>query len=436
MKKTLSLPKAPIGMMNRHKKTNPAEMNKILSQHFNAFKQAAAQGDYAKAYQHVKKAVNLVPQHSGALSDLAYTELRLRRYDDAYQHYMQAIKASGSNVNTNLYDGLTEVCHHLNKKEEKIKFGRLAISTKKELTKNEPALNIPPHKPVPFSPNPQENIIAFSLFVANPRYCETSILNTKLAQEIYPEWTCRFYIDDTVPELVQKRLQANGAQVVHVSSTQKQLSGLFWRFLVMDDPLVKRFLIRDADSIVSYREKAAVDAWLKSDQWFHLMRDSYSHTELILAGMWGGCSGIFHNIEAHVRDYVATGKYPDNRVIDQHYLRYRVWPTLKQSVLVHDSQQFDENGVDFPAYESASMQNDPDNFHVGMDNGSPVVTTAVTHPTAEKVYWVVFDENHDEVCRYDAIVSKSRNIEVNLPHAFAKKIQLQQWKLQVYPYEN
>ncbi|MER8055554.1 tetratricopeptide repeat protein, partial [Acinetobacter pittii] len=87
-------------------------------------------------------------------------------------------------------------------KEEKIKFGRLAISTKKELTKNEPTLNIPTHKPVPFSPNPQENIIAFSLFGANPRYCETSILNTKLAQEIYPEWTCRFYVDESVPELV------------------------------------------------------------------------------------------------------------------------------------------------------------------------------------------------------------------------------------------
>lgn len=436
MKKTLSLPKAPIGMINRHKKTNPAEMNKILNQHFNAFKQAAAQGDYVKAYQHVKKAVSLVPGHPGALSDLAYTELRLRRYDDAYQHYMQAIKVSGSNVNTNLYDGLTEVCHHLNKKEEKIKFGRLAISTKKELTKNEPTLNIPTHKPVPFSPNPQENIIVFSLFGANPRYCETSILNTKLAQEIYPEWTCRFYVDESVPELVQQRLLANGAQVVHVSPTQKQLSGLFWRFLVMDDPVVKRFLVRDADSIVSYREKAAVDAWLKSDQWFHLMRDSYSHTELILAGMWGGCTGIFHNIEAHIRDYVATGRYPDNRVIDQHYLRYCIWPTLKQSVLVHDSQQFDENNADFPVYESASMQNDQDNFHVGMDNGSPVVTTAVNHPTAEKVYWILFDENHDEVCRYDAIVSKNRNIEVNLPHAFAKKIQLQQWKLQVYPYEN
>lgn len=105
-------------MVNRHKKNNPAEMNKILSQHFNAFKQAAAQGDYAKAYQHVKQAVSLVPKHPGALSDLAYTELRLGRYNEAYQHYLQAIQASGTNVNTNLYDGLTEVCHHLNKKKK------------------------------------------------------------------------------------------------------------------------------------------------------------------------------------------------------------------------------------------------------------------------------------------------------------------------------
>ncbi len=164
MKKTLSLPKPPIGMINRHKKNNPAEMNKILNQHFNAFKQAAAKGDYAKAYQHVKQAVNLVPKHAGALSDLAYTELRLGRYNDAYQHYLQAIQASGAIVNTNLYDGLTEVCHHLNKKEETIKFGRLAIATKKELAKSEPVLAIPDQVPLTFSANPQENIIAFSLF--------------------------------------------------------------------------------------------------------------------------------------------------------------------------------------------------------------------------------------------------------------------------------
>ncbi|MDA2253436.1 hypothetical protein PDM88_29810, partial [Bacillus cereus] len=162
----------------------------------------------------------------------------------------------------------------------------------------------------------------------------------------------------------------------------------------------------------------------------------YSHTELILAGMWGGCTGIFHNIEAHIRDYVATGRYLDNRVMDQHYLRYCIWPTLKQSVLIHDSQQFDSEAIDFPVYDLALMQNDSENFHVGMNDGSPVIATAVAHPTAQRVCWVLLDENQVEVCRYDAIVSNSRNIEINLPYAFAKKIQAQQWKLQVYPYEN
>ncbi|MFW1875232.1 tetratricopeptide repeat protein, partial [Acinetobacter baumannii] len=97
---------------------------------------------------------------------------------------------------------------------------------------------------------------------------------------------------------------------------------------------------------------------------------SYSHTELILAGMWGGCTCIFHNIEAHISDYVATVRYPDNRVIDQHNLRYCIWPTLKQSVLVHDSQHFDENSADFPVYDLNSLQNEDDNFLLLMDNGS------------------------------------------------------------------
>lgn len=82
------------------------------------------------------------------------------------------------------------------------------------------------------------------------------------------------------------------------------------------------------------------------------------------------------------------------------------------------------------------MQNDTENFHVGMNDGLPIVARVVTHLTAQRVYWVHLDENQVEVCRYDVIVSNSRNIEINLPHAFVKKNQAEQWKLQVYPYEN
>lgn len=89
---------------------------------------------------------------------------------------------------------------------------------------------IPNHAPPAFSANPQENIIAFSLFGANPRYCETSILNIQLAKQIYPEWTCRFYVDDTVPVLVQQRLKEKGAQVIQVTDSQNSYRVCFGAF--------------------------------------------------------------------------------------------------------------------------------------------------------------------------------------------------------------
>ena len=109
--------------------------------------------------------------------------------------------------------------------------------------------------------------------------------------------------------------------------------GRFWRFAVMGDPTVTRFLVRDSDSLLSQvstgersyaatvamdvaryvwvlvyscemfllvyllikspivspqREKDAVEAWLTSDLTFHVMRDHQYHTQEILSGMWGG----------------------------------------------------------------------------------------------------------------------------------------------------
>ena len=49
------------------------------------------------------------------------------------------------------------------------------------------------------------------------------------------------------------------------------------------------------------------------------MRDYYSHTELILAGMWGGCTGVFHQVEALISDYIHSGRYLNTRVMDQHF---------------------------------------------------------------------------------------------------------------------
>ncbi|AYO55842.1 tetratricopeptide repeat protein [Acinetobacter wuhouensis] len=434
MKMKLPLPKPP---NNMHKQMSTAELNKKLDLASKAFRSALARNNFEEAYQKILPAHQILPQHPSILMDLAYTELRLHKFDLAYDHYKKAIKYSGAKVDPNIYDGLAEVCHFLNKKDELVQYGRLALETKKNMVSNEPILKHIQTPPEAFNPHqPKENIIAFSLFGNLARYCETSIINVDLVKEIYPEWTCRFYVNDTVTDLVKQRLREKGAEVVEVTQAQNQLSGLFWRFFVMDDPTVKRFLIRDADSLVSYREKAAVDAWLKSDKWFHTMHDSYSHTELILAGMWGGCYGMFENIEQLIRDFIVTGRFSNTRVIDQHFLRYAIWSTIKQSVLIHDSQSFEVDAMPFPKHEQYTGFEDLSQFHIGMNEGSGNLKLGVKFPNQKQVFWTLLDENEQQVCRYIADVTKDQQIILDVPRSYARQIEKQNWKIQVDLFEN
>mgnify|MGYP006292180853 FL=1 len=50
--------------------------------------------------------------------------------------------------------------------------------------------------------------------------------------------------------------------------------------------------MRDADSVLNIRERAAVDDWLASGAAFHVMRDHPVHCDLMLAGMGGRIAAI------------------------------------------------------------------------------------------------------------------------------------------------
>ncbi|WP_089605916.1 tetratricopeptide repeat protein [Acinetobacter piscicola] len=432
MKMKLPLPKAPI--KQQINKNNIAQLNQKLNQFSAQFKAATAQGNYLEAYQAVSQVVKLVPHHAVVMMDLAFTELRLQRYEDAYAHYQQAIQLNPNTIDTNIYDGLAEVCHFLNKPQELKKYGRLAVETKKQQVIDQPMVKQLSEQPSPFNAkNPAENIIAFSLFGENPRYCETSVINVDLAKEIYPDWICRFYVDDSVPENVVQRLHAKGAQIIIVNEQQRQISGLFWRFFVMDDPTVKRFLIRDADSLVSYREQAAINEWLKSDKWFHLMHDYYSHTELILAGMWGGCQGVLNGLEKQIQQFLNTGHYLNSRVADQHFLRFCIWPSLKQSVLNHDSYHFDENSVDFPQSNLHKDYETEQQFHVGMNEGSSKIV--IHHLKDQPLYWAIYNEQQQQICHYLAKPTLGQ-LEIDIPRFYARQIEKQNWKVETHPLEN
>ncbi len=65
------------------------------------------------------------------------------------------------------------------------------------------------------------------------------------------------------------------------------------------------------------------------------MRDWFTHTDLLLAGMWGGVGGILPPPAALLRGF--KGWRVETNHIDQDFLSETVWPIVRHDVLIHDS---------------------------------------------------------------------------------------------------
>jgi hypothetical protein len=161
------------------------------------------------------------------------------------------------------------------------------------------------------------------------------VANAESSASLYPGWTCRFYLDETVPGPVRDKLAEAGAQV-QMMTRKSPFDGLFWRFLPINDGHTRHFLVRDADSVINAREKAAVDDWLASGKAFHVMRDWWTHTEVMLAGLWGGVGGVLPPLTTLLQDFKSPSLA--NWHLDQWFLREMVWPTARQSCVIHDSK--------------------------------------------------------------------------------------------------
>lgn len=191
-----------------------------------------------------------------------------------------------------------------------------------------------PAAPVTDSQLEKQNVIAFSLWGNNPRYLRGAIDNALAADSIYPGWRLRFYVDKTVPEQLLAKLAGLGCELAFEPIGQSQRMRLGWRFKVANDSTVGRFLVRDVDSLINLREKRAVDEWIASNKLFHVMRDWWSHTDLILAGMWGGVAGNLPDLTKLLKQYRPQAMETPN--VDQWFLRDCIWALIRENCLIHD----------------------------------------------------------------------------------------------------
>jgi hypothetical protein len=406
-----------------------AHLARQFEQWAQRFREAAAQNDYLNAAQAAEAALKLQPGNLNVAADLAFALMRSEDFARAHCVYLQIYKARGGRQKSGetWLDGLVEVCGWLGRSEDVRRYGNESLSLASERLINWPAVAIPAGGPPAFEADyPERNIIAFTLFGDSPRYCESAIMNAQVAKELFPHWRCRFYLDDSVPAQVQRRLREQGAQVVNMTSHGRDgVHPLMWRFLVADDPTVSRFLIRDADSLLSEREHGAVQEWLYSDRWFHHMRDYFTHTELILAGLWGGCRGMLPPLKPLMQTWLAR-QNDVTRFADQIFLREMVWPTFRQSVLNHDELFGFHDARPFPAHPPIRW--DTQRFHVGSNASFQGVEGRSSKADGELQGWQLQDEQGSIVCEYQARV-RDRKWRSDLPFFQIAHVKDGRWRI-------
>ena len=317
-------------------------------------------GNHQEAIRLIRRSLTLKPNESAFHQNLGGVLKECGYFGDAVEHFQRAIEADPQD-----FTALGNLCYahdRLGNRDDAIRYGQLALEAKDRLACE---------RSLPHDENPVElcvaeplnvrdrttNIIAFSLWGEDPYYLEGAVANAMIARHIYPEWMCRFYCDLSVPRSVIDQLVELGSQVRQFKTQPEGNYGLFWRFYVANDPEVERFLCRDCDCRLNVKERVAVEEWIDSGQRFHIMRDNVVHTELILAGMWGGISGVLPDIKKLSREYF---QQYGQRWTDQHFLREKIWPLVKDRSLTHDSHYRLGNSRRFPRYGSM-----PTPAHVG-----------------------------------------------------------------------
>ena len=188
-----------------------------------------------------------------------------------------------------------------------------------------------------------KKLITFSLWGQNPKYTEGAIANAEIAQTLFSDWLCRFYVAGSVPkQTVDTLTSMPNVELVYMDSNitfsffeririyiggldlEKQKSDLMqewtlWRFYAASEPDVAIMVSRDADSRLSQRERSMVQEFEDSDFLFHDIKDHPHHFKRrgFCGGMWGVKSGVIDDIQGLFREFKVGYKKSIGRGIDE-----------------------------------------------------------------------------------------------------------------------
>ena len=312
--------------------------------------------DFKSSSTILKTAHELYPDDKEVLLNFAISLSRAKFNEEAIKTLKKLLKEDPMNFVA--WDSIANSYHRIGEFEKSTRSGNNSLRIKDK------RYGIPddswelPKEDISVYTKDKKRVIAFSLRGNEKRYIFGALRNLLLAPDLFPEWKLWFYVDNSVSLGFLDIIKQLGGHVLLQPDNQTQREKLCCHFNVANDETVGYFLVRDAGSVFSLREANAVEEWLQSGKWFHIIRDWWTHTDLILAGLWGGVAGVLPNIKDTLNRYSPNSVITPN--INQWFLRDCLWRYIKISCLTHDRCfNFDGNAQPVPG-------NIPtDNIHIG-----------------------------------------------------------------------
>jgi hypothetical protein len=172
------------------------------------------------------------------------------------------------------------------------------------------------------------NTISYSLFGNDSKYIKGAIHNCKLASKYFPDWCVYFYVDKTVPNDICEELKKLNSTIIYVPDILEHFK-YGYRFLIVDEPNIERFLICDTDDRLSPIFKSVIDDWISTKMSSYVVRTGPAHNIPILGGAWGSTKTKIHfNMLDEIIKFDKAHIGHSEKGFDQDFLGEIIWPII------------------------------------------------------------------------------------------------------------
>lgn len=201
------------------------------------------------------------------------------------------------------------------------------------------------------------NAISYSLFSYDQQhenclsfksYLRGLHLNIRVAELLYPGWKVVVMTDQSVISSgywqYLCKLCTNDRIDMYTLSDSELCRMMLYRLLPMfimegGESKYDRVLCRDTDSLLSYRERQAIEYWCRGTKMAHSLTDSVSHNIPLMGGMIGLMSGPFRD-RMGVKSFdellsLSHGIDFNRKGADQDFLNRYVLPKVADSITEH-----------------------------------------------------------------------------------------------------